>query len=318
MMSGVVTMNIDYLYEYAELAKHMSFTETARLLNMSQPTLSKHMTAFEKELKLKLFERVGNSLRLTNTGAALLPYAYQVLDSQNTFSAKVLEFRKSTPPRLTISGLTDEGPSTEVLGFLISLLSPKFGSNFLEIKSRYNKDPQEMLAAEEVDLVFDPAPAEETLNEALIDTILIANLPLSAFVSADHPFAQRESISLDDLKNETILKYEGIYIGRSWSYLEQALQKHGAEPKTRSCHCASIAELFAMCADLKSSVLLVGRNFGDRIPQGLRPFCVAVPVVDEDAVVPMYFLFRKDNANPVLREAVRLIREMESPAVRLA
>ena len=41
-------MDSQFIVEYAELAKRLNVTETARFLNMSQPTLSKHITALEK------------------------------------------------------------------------------------------------------------------------------------------------------------------------------------------------------------------------------------------------------------------------------
>ena len=311
-------MNIDYLHEFTELAKRLNFTETARYLNMSQPTLSKHINQLEKELRLSLFDRVGNSLRLTKTGMALLPYAYQITDAQSDFNSKVAELRKAAPQRLTISGLTDEGPSTEILGFLISLLSPQYGASFLEVKSRYNKDAREMLGSNTVDIMFDPAPAEETLNEDFIETLHIADLPLIAIMSSDHPLAQRESISLGDLSGETFLKYEGLYLARSWSYTEKACRNHGFTPKIKSYYCASLPELFAACADLKSSVLLIGCNFGDKIPVGLKSFCKVVPIVDEDAVIPFYFLFRKDNDNPVLKDAIEHFRQMPNLPFRFS
>lgn len=311
-------MNIDYLHEFTELAKHLSFTETARLLNMSQPTLSKHISQFEKELKLTLFERVGNSLRITQAGTMLLPYAYQIIDAQIEFTEKVKEMRKVPPPRLTVSGLTDEGPSTEVLGFLISLLSSKYGANFLEVKSRFNRNPNEMLAAKEVDIVYDPAPTEENLDGDFVSVLHIADLQLVAIVDREHPLAQRETLSLDDLRDESFLKYEGLYLARSWSYIEKACQSHGFTPRTRSFHCASIAELFAFCTGLGSAVLLVGTNFGNRIPAGIRSFCRAIPIVDDDAVIPFFFIFRNDNLNPVLKDAVRFIGEMPNPPLRFS
>lgn len=306
-------MNADSLHEFTELAKHLSFTETARALNISQPTLSKHIGQLEKELHLTLFDRTGNTLRLTNVGSALLPYAYQVTDAQSDFSAKVAELRRSEPARLTISGLTDEGPSTEVMGFLLALLSPQYGVNVLEIKSRYNKDPRSMLEAGEVDIVFDPAPTEETLNEKSIGKIHVANLPLTAFVDANHPLARCNSLTMKDLDGETLVKFEGLYLSRSWSYIEKACRNHGFTPKTRSSHCSSVAEIFALCADLKSSVLIIGKNFKDRIPSGIKPFCKAIDILDADAVIPFYFLFRKDNENKVLENLVDLVCDMPEP-----
>lgn len=306
-------MNIEYLREFAELSKHLSFTETARLLNMSQPTLSKHISQLEKQLRLQLFHREGNSLRLTRLGATLLPFAYQVIDAQNDFVEKVGELRKAPPPRLTISGITDEGPSTEVLGFVISLLSDRYGSSFLEVKSRYNRRPVDMLAAKEVDIVYDPAPMNETLDADFVEELHIADLHLVAVVDGNHPLAAKGSISLDDLRSETVLKYEGLYLSRSWSYIEEACRNHGFTPKIRSFHCVSVAELLAACTSLGSSVLLVGANFGQRIPSGIKPFCRVLPIVDDDAVVPFFFLYRKDNGNPVLRDAIAVIETMPQP-----
>ena len=307
---------IDYLREFTELAKHLNFTETARLLNMGQPTLSKHINQFEKELKLTLFERTGNTLRLSKAGAALLPYAYQVIDAQNDFRSIVAELRRTPPPRLTIRGITDESPSTEVLGFLISLLSEKYGASFLEVKSRFNRNPHEMLAANEVDIVFDPAPSEENLRNDLISSVHIADLRLIALVSSENPLSQRSSLSLDDLRSSIFLKYEGIYLNRSWSYIQKRCQAHGFTPRTRSRHFASIAELFAACANLGSAVLIIGSNFASRIPAGIKPFCSAIPIEDEDATIPLYFLSRTDNANPVLKDALEMIRKMPSPPLR--
>ena len=306
-------VHIDYLQEFAELAKHLSFTETARLLNMGQPTLSKHINQLERELKLSLFDRTGASPRLTKAGAALLPYVYQVLDAQNDFNSVVAELRKAPPPRLTVSGLTDEGPSTEVLGFLISLLSEKYGSSFLEVKSRFNRDPREMLGENEVDLVFDPAPSEESLDREVIEALHIADLRLIAVVSRDNPLFERESVTLEDLAAIPLVKYEGLYLNRSWSHIERVFGDEGLSPRMRSRHFASVAELFATCANLGSAALIVGCNFGARIPTGIRPFCAAKPIADDSAKIPLYFLFRKDNANPVLRDAVQLIKEMPAP-----
>ena len=42
-------MDTNYLVEFVELAKRLSFTETSRSLGMNQPTLSKHIAALEEK-----------------------------------------------------------------------------------------------------------------------------------------------------------------------------------------------------------------------------------------------------------------------------
>ena len=108
-------LNANYVIEFTELAKRLNYTETARALNMSQPSLSKHISQFEKELKLELFKRDGNTLRLTKCGAELLPLAYRAIEAMEELDSKAHYLRRHPPAHLSISGLTDEGPSTEVL-----------------------------------------------------------------------------------------------------------------------------------------------------------------------------------------------------------
>ncbi len=306
-------MNLEYLKEFVELAKRLNYTETARVLMMSQPTLSKHISQLERDLKLTLFYRDGNQHRLTNAGSALLPFAYEILDAIGKFRTKVGELRIAPEPKLRISGLTDEGPSTEVLGFLISLLNSKYGASCIEIKSQYNRNLINMLEADEVDVVYDPIPQDEKPQDDSLVSLHISDLQLTAIVSNNHRLAGRSEISVSDLDDETFVKYEGLYLGRSWEYIEQICSNHGFAPKLRSCYCASIAELFSLCTSLGESVLIVGCNFGERLPKGIKPFCKVLPITDEDAAIPFFFIYRKDNENPVLLDAVSLIEKMPQP-----
>lgn len=94
-------MDSQFIVEYAELAKRLNVTETARYLNMSQPTLSKHITALEKTLRFQLFERSPTGLKLTRAGIDLLPFAYDLIEKQQAFEARAKELRANplTPIR---------------------------------------------------------------------------------------------------------------------------------------------------------------------------------------------------------------------------
>ena len=96
-------MDSQFIVEYAELAKRLNVTETARYLNMSQPTLSKHITALEKTLRFQLFERSPTGLKLTRTGIDLLPQAsgdvflWNLIEKQQAFEARAKELRANPP-----------------------------------------------------------------------------------------------------------------------------------------------------------------------------------------------------------------------------
>lgn len=65
-------MNILQMHYFITAARLLNFSKAAEKLYVSQPALSKQISAIEKELGFKLFERAPNSVRLTPSGAALL------------------------------------------------------------------------------------------------------------------------------------------------------------------------------------------------------------------------------------------------------
>ena len=66
------------MFYFKEIAESESLTKAARALHISQPALSKSLSALEKELGRSLFNRVGGRLYLNADGRALLEYANQV------------------------------------------------------------------------------------------------------------------------------------------------------------------------------------------------------------------------------------------------
>src|SRR5262245_13241405 len=72
-------MDIPKLRIFATVARLGNFTRAAELLYLTQPTVSQQIAALEAQLGALLIERLPRQLRLTPAGAALLPYAEQLL-----------------------------------------------------------------------------------------------------------------------------------------------------------------------------------------------------------------------------------------------
>lgn len=58
---------------FLQVARSLSFSETARAANLSQPALSRTIKLLEEELGVRLFDRNSRNVRLTEAGAALVP-----------------------------------------------------------------------------------------------------------------------------------------------------------------------------------------------------------------------------------------------------
>jgi DNA-binding transcriptional LysR family regulator len=73
-------MDLHKLRIYAAVARLGSFTKAADSLYVTQPTASQQLAQLEVELGTRLFVRGPRKATLTEAGAALLPYAEQILD----------------------------------------------------------------------------------------------------------------------------------------------------------------------------------------------------------------------------------------------
>ena len=73
-------MNLKQLEAFARVAETKSFSEAAKRLYLTQPTVSAHVSALEKELGVCLLLRTTKEVSLTEVGKALYGYAVQMLD----------------------------------------------------------------------------------------------------------------------------------------------------------------------------------------------------------------------------------------------
>jgi len=76
-------MNLQNIEYFLQLAKYEHVSVTADFLNISQPSLSKHIASLERELGLKLFDRKGNRIVLNKNGEQFAQYAQQAVDLLN-------------------------------------------------------------------------------------------------------------------------------------------------------------------------------------------------------------------------------------------
>ena len=300
-------MDSQFIVEYVELAKRLNVTETARYLNMSQPTLSKHITALEKTLRFQLFERSSTGLKLTRSGVDLLPYAYELIEKQQAFLTRAKELRANPLRRLSVGGVVNEEAATEAMARLIGAMSPVYGTNFLELKASHHKTSITMLEEGIADIVFDFCEEKDLADADGVDCVPVCKIPLAILISKSNPLSDRETVTIDELKEFTLIKMEGAHMAHGWSCIERMCEAHGFEPTYRRQYSMRQIDLLTIAANLGSDIMVLGMNYIKRIGSGSSMFAKVVPISDEDAYIPLSALFHMDNANPILQEALDLI-----------
>jgi len=76
MMDRLTAMGV-----FVRIVETGSFSAVAREMNMTQPTVSKQLTALERQLKTRLLNRSTRQLSLTEAGSAYFESAKRILDS---------------------------------------------------------------------------------------------------------------------------------------------------------------------------------------------------------------------------------------------
>jgi DNA-binding transcriptional LysR family regulator len=107
------------LTTFVTVAEEHSFTRTAQRLHLTQPGVSRHISALEKHLGVPLMIRTTHQVVLTPAGAALLPEARRVLAAVRRLvgvaythaDGQVPAQRSAPPPLVVTSAVRGDGES---------------------------------------------------------------------------------------------------------------------------------------------------------------------------------------------------------------
>ncbi|BAH41406.1 transcriptional regulator [Brevibacillus brevis NBRC 100599] len=96
-------MDFRVLQTFMVAATTENFHQTAEALFIAQPTVSQHIRQLEKELGIKLFERVGKRVRLTAAGKRYLPHAKGLLQQWHSSMEDLQAWRQGYREKLQLA-----------------------------------------------------------------------------------------------------------------------------------------------------------------------------------------------------------------------
>jgi len=200
-------------------AEMENFTEAARHLNLSQPSVSAQVQSLERQLGAQLFHRAGRCISLTETGQTLLPLAREMIH----LSIRIEETMASLAG--TAVGHLKLGCSTAVGRYTLPRLIARFRQQHPQVQVTCNvmtrKTALEALLDGTVHLAV--TSAREFSKE--IEYRLFTTDQVVLIVSADHPWATRGQIEPQELLTEGFILRETTAGTRR--ALEEGLAQHG-------------------------------------------------------------------------------------------
>ena len=103
-------MNIEYLRNFIKLTQYKSFSKLARLIPISQSTLSHQISQLEKDFgEVVLIDRTTKKFELTKAGKLLLKHANQIINLYDTCKLEISKFKDQIIEDIIISASTIPG-----------------------------------------------------------------------------------------------------------------------------------------------------------------------------------------------------------------
>lgn len=187
-------MELRHLRYFAKAAETLNFSDAAKALNIAQSSLSQQIRQLEDELGIQLFIRNSHSIRLTEAGQVMLPFALRTIHEAQTCADRIHDLQKLLTGTLNIGVTHSFSPilTESVISFMKMYPGIK-----LNIVYKQMNELMELLVKRDIDFVlaFKPiGPIPE------IESHILFQNTLSAVVARDHPLASLPKVTVPELQ----------------------------------------------------------------------------------------------------------------------
>ena len=154
-------LNYHHLLYFWTVARTGTIARASEELRLSQPTISNQIKTLESTLGVRLFERRGRRLALTDVGHAAMRYADEIFRTGRELQLALKGLPTGDRVRL-VAGVTDVIPKSVAE----RLLAPALKVEKLGLVCREGPAPQLLaaLALHEMDVVLSDSPAAESVK----------------------------------------------------------------------------------------------------------------------------------------------------------
>ena len=257
-------MDLRSLTTFIQVAESGSFTRAAQQLGYSQPTISVQIRQLEEELGVRLFDRIGHTVRLTDKGHDALRHAQQIC---HMCREMVLQSGHSG----TLQGTIRLATADSMCGPLVSGHFPDFSARYpgisLKIVTAGTGDLFRLLDHNEADLVC-------TLDSHIYNTnyVILAERRVGVrFVTAaGSPLAAQKTVTLEELLTQPLLLTE-----KGMSY-RRLLDEKLAQASLEAHPLLEMGRTDILCQ-------MVERGLG----VSFLPDYLTAPAIERGAIVPL-------------------------------
>lgn len=192
-------MTLTELKYIVAVAKERHFGRAAKTCHVSQPTLSVGIKKLEDELGLALFERGTNDVTPTAVGELIIAQATKILEEAQVIKEIAIQSGDPLAHPLRLGAIFTIGPY--VLPRILPILRKTAPNMQLIIKESYTASLREDLKQGKLDAIIISLP----FSEPGVVTLPLYDEPFKLAMPADHAWANKSSIDVTSIGDETVL-----------------------------------------------------------------------------------------------------------------
>ncbi|MFE2335177.1 LysR family transcriptional regulator [Streptomyces coelicoflavus] len=283
-------MDLDAISTFVAVAEAGQFRAAADDLGITQQGASRRVANIERELGVRLFTRVAKGVRLTESGQALLPHAYEILRVTERARASVTSGRtlridvvgRRIAPSNILRAFYEQHPGIKL--DVVTLANTGTGTALTEI------------ADCNLDATFRSLRASAPTLPSGLRSSRVIDERHELLVGPGHPLANATSVTLRELSHHPIWM-PGLADSEPIGYYEDLAQTFGLVIDSGGPS-FGVEALLTELASSPCLATLVGEGSRYLWPESYA-LC-RIPVVRPAPVYPLSVIWRADNPHPVL------------------
>ncbi|HUP30721.1 MAG TPA: LysR substrate-binding domain-containing protein [Usitatibacter sp.] len=213
-------MRLTQLRSFHAVARAGGFTGGAKLLHISQPTVTTQVRFLEETYGCELFYRRGHKVSLTPLGEQLYELAQKIFTLESETVHLLEDSGELRSGHLRVGAV---GP------FHVTEMLARFNQRFPGLQVSVRVGNSEAVLESLVDYQTDVAVLAQLNQDPRFHSVPYSRHPIVVFVPRAHRFARRKSIRIQELEGERmILRELGSTTRKA---LDDALKKAGVTPR---------------------------------------------------------------------------------------
>jgi DNA-binding transcriptional LysR family regulator len=201
-------MNLQHLRYFLAVARTGGFTQAARQMHVTQPTVSSGIAELERSLGVRLFNRDSRHVELTLEGRLLMNYALQVEDLLEEAGGR-LQRRDLLPGEGFCFGAIDAA-----VIYLLPELLKKYMRDHPQVRLRAQVAPSRYLVEDLLMNRAEFALISLPFAHPKIETVAIHRDDMPLVVGRGHRFAGRRRVSLAQVVEEPLILFHADSVSR--------------------------------------------------------------------------------------------------------